>query len=70
MDRKLLLSNGMLQLMSPVYAKVHSILPEGWAAEIDQRHLSFNPMPMKSNPFEIRLDSNGLVSFLNTCYQI
>ncbi|PNF34468.1 hypothetical protein B7P43_G11248 [Cryptotermes secundus] len=56
--------DGMLQLLQPMYAKVHSILPEGWAEEIDDRHLSFNPMPIKSNPFEIRLDSDGLVKEL------
>jgi hypothetical protein len=70
MGRRLILSNVMLQLLNPMYAKVHSMMPAGWEEKIDERHLSFNPLPIRNNPFEIRLDGTGLVSFLNTWYQL
>jgi len=52
-----------LQLLNPVYAQVHSVLPHGWQEQIDERHLSFKPLPLRNDPFEIKLDSKGMVSF-------
>jgi hypothetical protein len=52
-----------LQLINPVYAQVHSVLPQGWQEEIDERHLSFKPLPLINDPFEVKMDSNGMVSF-------
>jgi len=51
-----------LQLLNPVYAQVHSVLPHGWQEQIDERHLSFKPLPLRNDPFEMKLDSKGMVS--------
>ncbi|CAG9759825.1 unnamed protein product [Ceutorhynchus assimilis] len=58
-------SDGKLQarISEPMYAQIQSHLPDGWKSEVPESQISYKPLALSQNPFQMTLE-NGLIKCL------